>query len=72
MLRNLKQLNNLPSFPTLFCTKNTGPGESLFIIQANIGNNQLRTPPITRAETRRSNALFILMMNAAPAGKVAF
>lgn len=75
MLRNLKQLNSLPPFPTLFCTKNTGPGESLFISHAKTGNNQLRTPRITRVETKRSNArfvIFILMENVARAGKVAF
>src|SRR5262249_21484513 len=75
MLRNLKQLNSLPSFPTLFCTKKTGPSESRFIIQAKIGNSQLRIPRITRVEIRRSNVrlkIIIIMYNGGSRRKVAY
>src|SRR5258708_19769195 len=74
MLRNLKQLNNLPSFPIFSCTKNTGPGESRLTIQARIGSSQLRTHRITIVEIRRLNGILtigIVMENAWWPGKVA-
>src|SRR5688572_9171983 len=54
---NFMQVNERPNRPTLFCKKNTGPGEEIFISIASTGVSQLKITRITRADTLVSKAL---------------